>query len=207
MNDTMLKYKEIQYQTHPQVYEPAEDTFLLAENLQVKRMSSTLEIGTGTGIIAIMAARKAQRVIATDINPHALKCSLKNIIINKAFNIELREGNLFEPVKNEKFDVILFNTPYLPASDEEQIDDELDAAWNGGPDGREVIDKFLEDVKNHLNPGGKVQLVQSSLSNVEETLKKLESLGLNASVTASTKCFFEEVVVITACDLNNQPQN
>jgi len=201
----MLKYKEIQYQTHPQVYEPAEDTFLLAENLQVKRMSSTLEIGTGTGIIAIMAARKAQRVIATDINPHALKCTLKNIIINKTFNIELREGNLFEPVKNEKFDVILFNTPYLPASDEEQIDDELDAAWNGGPDGREVIDKFLENVKNHLNPGGKVQLVQSSLSNVEETLKKLESLGLNASVTASTKCFFEEVVVITACDLDNQP--
>lgn len=176
--DKMLKYKEIEYQTHPQVYEPSDDTFLLAENLQVKRMSNTLEIGTGTGIIAIMAAMKARMVIATDINPHALKCTLKNIITNKAFNVELREGDLFEPVKNEKFDVILFNTPYLPSSDDENIDDKLDAAWNGGPDGRDVIDRFLEDVKNHLNPGGKVQLVQSSLSNVEKTLKRLKGMKI-----------------------------
>ena len=194
----MQEYKGICYQTHPQVYEPAEDTFLLADNLQVERMSQVLEIGTGTGIIAIMAARRARMVIATDINPYALECAVKNIIANKAFNVELRKGHLFQPVENEKFDLILFNTPYLPSLDEENVDDELDTAWNGGIDGREVIDQFLDELKHHLNPGGQVQLVQSSLSDIDKTLKKLEELGFEASVTAREKCFFEEMVVITA---------
>ncbi len=191
-------YKGICYKTHPQVYEPSEDTFLFADNIEVERMSRVLEIGTGTGIIAIIAAKRARRVIATDINHHALKCAVKNIISNKAFNVELREGNLFEPVINEKFDLILFNTPYLPSSSEEKVDDKLNAAWDGGINGREVIDRFIRDIKDHLNPGGCVQLVQSSLSNIDKTLKDLEELGFKASVTAKEKYFFEEVVVITA---------
>lgn len=194
----MQEYKDIHYQTHPQVYEPAEDTFLLADNMQVERMCRTLEIGTGTGIIAIMAARKARMVIATDVNPYALDCAVKNIITNKAFNVELRKGDLFEPVADEKFDLILFNTPYLPSSDDETVDDELEAAWNGGADGREVIDRFLNEVKDHLNPGGKVQLVQSTLSDVDKTIERLKEQDFQISLTAREKCFFEEVIVITA---------
>ncbi len=194
----MQEYKDFKYQTHPKVYEPAEDTFLLADNLEVERMSRALEIGTGTGLIAIIAARKARKVIATDVNPHALECAVKNIVTNKAFNVELRKGDLFEPVDEEKFDLILFNTPYLPSSEDEIVGDELDAAWNGGLNGRDVIDRFLDEVKDHLNPGGKVQLVQSSLSGNEETLKELEELGFEASITARKKGFFEEMVVITA---------
>ncbi|HPX77561.1 MAG TPA: methyltransferase, partial [Methanobacterium sp.] len=64
--------------------------------------------------------------------------------------------------------------------------------------GRKVIDRFLAQVKNHLNPGGKVQMVQSSLSDNEKTLKKFEELGFKASITAQEKGFFEEMVVITA---------
>lgn len=194
----MQKYKDTLYQIHPQVYQPAEDTYLLADNLQVNRMSRVLEIGTGTGIIAIIAAKRASKVIATDINPHAIDCAVKNIITNKTYNVELRKGNLFEPVEGEKFDLILFNTPYLPSSTDEKSDDELDAAWNGGLDGREVIDKFLEEVTDYLNPDGKVQMVQSSLSDNEKTLKKFEELGFKASITACEKCFFEEIVVISA---------
>lgn len=194
----MQKYKDTLYQIHPQVYQPAEDTYLLADNLQVNRMSRVLEIGTGTGIIAIIAAKRASKVIATDINPHAIDCAVKNIITNKTYNVELRKGNLFEPVEGEKFDLILFNTPYLPSSTDEKSDDELDAAWNGGLDGREVIDRFLEEVTDYLNPDGKVQMVQSSLSDNEKTLKKFEDLGFKASITACEKCFFEEIVVISA---------
>ena len=84
-------YKGICYETHPKVYEPSGDTFLFADNIEVERMSRVLEIGTGVGIIAIMAARKARMVIATDINPYALECAVKNIMGNKSFNIELRE--------------------------------------------------------------------------------------------------------------------
>jgi release factor glutamine methyltransferase len=194
----MINYKDVHYHTHPQVYQPAEDTFLLAENLQVERRKRVLEIGTGTGLISIIAARKAGMVIATDINPHAIKCAAKNIIANKTFNIELREGNLFETVKNEKFDLILFNTPYLPTSEEETRRDGIDAAWDGGADGRKVIDQFLDGVKDHLNPGGRVQLVQSSLSDIDKTLEKLETLGFSSAVTAREPCFFEEIVILTA---------
>ena len=194
----MLKYNDIKFQTHPQVYEPAEDTYLLAGSIEVNRLSYVLEIGTGTGIIAIIAAKKANKVIATDINPHAIDCAVKNLITNKTYNVELRKGDLFEPVQNEKFDLILFNTPYLPSAEDEKLDDELDAAWNGGLNGRDVIDRFIDEVKDYLNPGGKVQLVQSSLSDNQETLNKLQEQGFEASITAQEKGFFEEIVVITA---------
>lgn len=194
----MNEYKDIKFQTHPHVYEPAEDTYLLADNLQVERMSRALEIGSGTGLIAILTARKASKVVATDVNPHALDCTIKNIITNKAFNVELRQGDLFEPVENEKFDLILFNTPYLPSDEDDIIEDELDAAWNGGSSGREVIDRFLSGVKDHLNPCGKVQMVQSTLSDNEQTLQMFNDLGFKATITARKKGFFEEIVVITA---------
>lgn len=193
----MLEYKGLTIYTHPEVYEPAEDTFLFAENLDIKRTDEVLEIGTGTGLIAVYAAQRTRRVVATDINEHAVKCALKNTIANRTYNLELKEGNLFEPVAGEKFDLILFNTPYLPTSEEEQLDDELNAAFDGGLDGRETINAFLDQVKDYLNEEGRVQLVQSSLSDNDKTLAKMEELGFDAEITASEKCFFEEIVVIT----------
>jgi release factor glutamine methyltransferase len=193
----MLEYDGIHYYNHPNVYEPAEDTFILLENLRVERSDRVLEIGTGTGIIAIKASMNSRMVVATDINPYAIECATENIIANKSFNIEIRKGNLFEPVKGEKFDLILFNTPYLPTDDEEKINDELNAAWDGGVDGRMLIDRFIEGLPNYFNQGGIVQMVQSSLSDVNMTLKKLENLGFKVSVTARKKVFFEEIAVIT----------
>ena len=193
----MIEYKGITLYKHPNVYEPAEDTFLLAENLDIKRTDEVLEIGTGTGLITVVAAQKSRNVVATDINKHAVECTLKNIIANRIYNVELREGNLFEPIENEKFDLILFNTPYLPTEEDQKLDDELNAAFDGGLEGRETIDKFLEEVKDYLNEEGRVQLVQSSLSDNEKTIKKLEQYGFDARITAREKCFFEEIVVIT----------
>jgi release factor glutamine methyltransferase len=193
----MLEYNGMYINTHRKVYEPAEDSFLLVENLELSRRDEVLEIGTGTGIIAVYAARKVARVVATDINPLAIKCATKNLIANRTFNVELREGNLFEPVQEEKFDLILFNTPYLPTDEDEVLDDDINAAWDGGSDGREIIDKFLDGLCEHIRVGGRVQLVQSSLSDVERTIGRLEDMGFQASVTAREKCFFEEIVVIT----------
>ena len=98
----MLEYKGIHYETNPKVYEPAEDTFLFAENLQIERKDRVLEIGTGTGLIAIIASKNCSTVIATDVNPHAIDCAVKNLIANKSYNVELRKGNLFEPIKNKQ---------------------------------------------------------------------------------------------------------
>jgi HemK-related putative methylase len=193
----MINYQGMEFQICEKVYEPAEDTFLFAENLKVKKTDKVLEIGTGTGIIAIISSKKTEKVVAVDINEYAVECTRKNSDINKS-NIDVRLGDLFDPVKDEKFDLILFNTPYLPTNEDERVDDELEAAWDGGVDGRVVIDRFIKELTVHLNPGGRVQLVQSSLSNIEETTGRLMELGFEVSLTASERFFFEEVVVLTA---------
>jgi release factor glutamine methyltransferase len=193
----MIKYQGMEFQTCEKVYEPAEDTFLLAENLKVKKTDRVLEIGTGTGIIAILTSKIAENVIAVDINKYAVECTLKNSKLNQS-DIDIRLGDLFDSTEGEKFDLILFNTPYLPTDEDERIDDELEAAWDGGPDGRLVINRFIEDLPAHLNPKGRVQLVQSSLADNEETIGRLIEKGFEVSITASERYFFEEVVVLTA---------
>lgn len=193
----MIEYEGLLIYTIPEVYEPAEDTYLLAKNLDIQRKDEVLEIGTGTGLIAVYTAQRTKNVVATDINEHAIKCALKNTISNKTYNLELRQGDLFEPVQGEKFDLILFNTPYLPTSEDEKLDDELNAAFDGGEDGRETIDKFIDEVTDYLKESGRVQLVQSSLSDNEKTLQRLEALGFETEITARKKCFFEEIVVIS----------
>jgi release factor glutamine methyltransferase len=168
--------------TDDNVYVPAEDSYMLADNLQIKPGQSVLEIGTGSGIVAMYASRLTDNITVTDINFDACELARKNFEDNGIENIEILFGNLFEPVKNRKFDVILFNTPYLPTEDGDVIEDTINYAFDGGLNGRKVIDVFLNEVKNHLNDGGIVQLIQSSLSGNEETLEKLDKLGFIAEI-------------------------
>ncbi|MGL4670114.1 MAG: HemK2/MTQ2 family protein methyltransferase [Methanobacteriaceae archaeon] len=185
------------------VYPPSDDSYLLAENLIINPGERVLEIGTGSGIVAMSASLKTNFVIATDINYNAIELAEKNFKANGMDKIELAFGDLFEPVKNRKFDVILFNLPYLPTSPEEILDDDLNYAFDGGLDGRKTTDRFLNQVPNYLNPDGKVQLVQSSLSDNDLTISILKNLGFDVEVTASEKFFFEEIVVITGFKKDN----
>ena len=184
--------------THDNVYIPAEDSYLLADNLEIKQGQSVLEIGTGSGIVAMYASKLTDKITVTDINFDACELARKNFQKNNIENIEILFGNLFEPVKNRKFDVILFNTPYLPTEEGEVLEDTINYAFDGGLNGRKVIDLFLDDVGNHLNEGGIVQLIQSSLSGNEETLDKLDELGFIAEIKASEHFFFEDITLINA---------
>lgn len=189
----LLEYQGLRIKLHPQVYEPAEDTFLLAQNLAVREGDLALDVGTGTGIIALLMARKARWVLGVDLNPIAVELARKNAELNNISNVEFRVSDLFENVSGE-FDVITFNAPYLPGDPEEPID----LALVGGERGREVLDRFIEEVPNYLKPGGVVQIVQSSITGVEETLKRLEKAGLRAEIMASMHVFFEDIVLINA---------
>ena len=184
--------------TDDNVYIPAEDSYLLADNLEIKSGQSVLEIGTGSGIVAMYASKLTDDITVTDINFDACLLAEKNFKDNGIENIEILFGNLFEPVKNRKFDVILFNTPYLPTEDDEVLDDTINYAFDGGLNGRKVIDLFLNEVGDHLNDGGIVQMIQSSLSGNEETLEKLDHLGFIAEIAASEHFFFEDITLINA---------
>ena len=184
--------------TDDNVYVPAEDSYLLAENLQIKEGQSVLEMGTGSGIVAMYASRLTDKITATDINFDACELARKNFRKNNIENIEILWGNLFDVVENRKFDVILFNTPYLPTEEDEVLDNTINYAFDGGLNGRKVIDLFLNEVKNHLNDGGIVQMIQSSLSGNDETLSKLDELGFIAEIAASEHFFFEDITLINA---------
>ncbi|MBR1611605.1 MAG: methyltransferase [Methanobrevibacter sp.] len=184
--------------TDDNVYVPAEDSYLLADNLEIKQGQNVLEIGTRSGIVAMYASRLTDNITVTDINFDACELARKNFEANNIENIEILFGNLFEPVENRKFDVILFNTPYLPTEEGEVLDDTLNYAFDGGLNGRKVIDLFLNEVGNHLNDGGIVQLIQSSLSGNDETLEKLDKLGFIAEIAESEHFFFEDITLINA---------
>ena len=184
--------------TDENVYVPAEDSYLLADNLMIEKGQSVLEIGTGSGVVAMYASRLTDRITVTDINFDACRLAEKNFEDNGIENIEILFGNMFEPVKNRKFDVILFNTPYLPTEEDEVLDNTINYAFDGGLNGRKVIDIFLNEVGNHLNDGGIVQLIQSSLSGNDETLEMLDRLGFIAEIAASEHFFFEDITLINA---------
>jgi release factor glutamine methyltransferase len=181
------------------VYEPAEDTFLLVDNLKVEEKEVVLDMGTGCGILAVLAAKKAKKVVATDINPYAVKCAEKNAKMNGVEEkIEFRLGDLFQPIKpNETFSLILFNAPYLPSEPYEERS-WIGKGWAGGPSGRKVIDRFIVDASKFLMVDGRILLVQSSLSDINKTLEKFEGAGLKARVVAEVRFPFERIALVEA---------
>lgn len=182
-----------------QVYRPEEDTFLLAENLRLQGGESVLEVGCGCGLVALLAARKAARVVATDLNPMAVEAAKMNVQANGLeAQIEVRLGDLFEPVRpGEKFDLIVFNPPYLPP-DVEEPRDWLTRAWCGGEKGRKVTERFIHGIAGFLKPKGRVLLVQSSLAGIEETRRKLRAEGFSVRTVGKRRFFFEVLVCLEA---------
>ena len=189
---------KFEIETDELVYIPSDDTFLLAENLEIKEGMSVLEIGTGSGLVSMYASLLTDDVTATDINYNALELAEKNFKLNNIDTVKLEFGDMFEPVKDKKFDVILFNTPYLPTDSDDIINDDLNYAFDGGLNGRKVIDRFINEVSNHLNDKGIVQMIQSSLSDNDRTLDMFDRNGFVAEIAESEKFFFEEIVLINA---------
>ena len=141
------------------MYEPREDSFLLLRHVKDYAKGQVLDIGTGSGILAKEAAKKAN-VTACDIDNEMIK-ELKKENING--NITFVHSNLFSNIKG-KFDLIMFNPPYLPSQKIKHKD------IDGGKDGTQIIAKFLKQAKKHLKKDGKILLLCSSLNKGIEKL-------------------------------------
>ncbi len=179
------------------VYEPAEDSFLLADAAleDAEPGMRILEVGTGSGFVSavLLANLKDIYLLAIEINPHAARCARAN-------GVEVIRTDLFRGIKPEKpenrFDLILFNPPYLPTSKEEKVPGWLNYAFDGGISGRETLDRFLDEVRDYLKPGGKILVLISSITGLEAVREKIKGMGFKVDIIERKKVSFEELMVV-----------
>ncbi len=182
------------------VYEPAEDSFLFADNLAVEQGERVLDVGIGSGILGIIAAEKAKEVVAVDVNPYAIRCAKQNAVANKAqHKMVFLQADLFSALSEKaRFDLILFNAPYVP-SEACETETWLGRAWAGGASGRQVINRFIVDAPKHLEREGRVLLMQSTLAGVAETRCEFAECNMQSRVVAERALpFFETLELIEA---------
>ncbi|XP_023045851.1 methyltransferase N6AMT1 isoform X2 [Piliocolobus tephrosceles] len=159
------------------VYEPAEDTFLLLDALE---------------------AAAAELAGCTDINPEAAACTLETARCNKVHVqpviTDLVKGLL--PRLKEKVDLLVFNPPYVVTPPEEVGSHGIEAAWAGGRNGREVMDRFFPLVPDLLSPRGLFYLVTIKENNPEEILKTMKTKGLQGTTALSRQAGQETLSVL-----------
>jgi release factor glutamine methyltransferase len=180
----------------PGVYAPQDDTELLAGALSDEPLppgAEVLDVGTGTGALALDAARRGLRVTAVDVSRAAVWAARLNARL-AGLPLRIRHGNLFDPVRGESFDLILANPPYVPAPAGDRGPRGPARAWDAGGDGRLVVDRICREAPALLRPGGVLLLVQSALSDPELTVGQLRAAGLKAAVTRRRRIAFGPVL-------------
>jgi len=172
-----------------EIYQPAEDSYILKETLKIylKKIKDKnikiIDMGSGSGIQAETCRKLGYvNILTGDINPNVIKHL-------KQQGFKSIKSDLFSKIK-QKFDLIIFNPPYLP---EDKYDKEPDTT--AGKKGYEIIIKFLEQAKNHLNQDGSIILLFSSLSKPEIIKKQATELGYKLKLINKKKIFFEELFV------------
>jgi len=151
---------------------------------------TVLDMGTGSGVCALVAARHAARVVAVDISRAATRCARINAVMNQLDNrVDIRQGDLFEPVSDEQFDLVLFNPPFLLGEPK----DERDAAWRSS----DVATRFARGLDARLAPRGFALLLLSSFGNAcEAFIDELRGRGFLLQVFARRRFINETVTVL-----------
>ena len=181
----------IKIETCPGVYAPAEDTYLLLSAIEASEGQRVLEMGCGTGLIALHCAKAGCETTAADISRDAVENARMNAAIN-GLEVEICQSDLFENVKGT-FDAIIFNPPYLSAQDSDGLSDAERRPLVGGEMGHEVSARFLEAAPGFLAPGGKIWHLTSSESQAGLLDKAKGEFSMRK--VAEKRLFFETLAV------------
>ncbi|MFH1420700.1 MAG: HemK2/MTQ2 family protein methyltransferase [Candidatus Aenigmatarchaeota archaeon] len=179
-------YKDIILQTD-NVYAPAEDSYMLAEIIEKLELKNkrVLDMGTGSGLLAIVAAKAGASVTSTDLSEQAIKTAKQNAKQNSV-RINFIHSDLLQNVSGT-FDLIIFNPPYLP---EDEYDKNIDTTG-----GIAIVRRFIEQAGRYLNSNGNILLLISSLTGKQETFEIFAKNGFAAKKIAEKKIEWEKLFV------------
>ncbi|MBW5420114.1 methyltransferase [Streptomyces sp. BG9H] len=169
----------------PGVYAPQHDTELLTRALHREAVgpgTAVLDLGTGTGALAVAAARRGARVTAVDISWRAVLTARLNARL-AGQSVTVRHGDLTAAAPKGPYDLVVSNPPYVPSPSPLLPRRGAARAWDGGPAGRAVVDRVCDAAPRALRPGGVLLMVHSALCGVDATLTRLTELGMDAKVT------------------------
>jgi release factor glutamine methyltransferase len=172
--------------TLPGVFHPRPDSWMLARAVRAERLPAgarVLDVCTGSGLLAVTAALEGAQATAVDLSRRAVLCAALNARLN-GVRVRALRGDLFAPVRGERFDAIVSNPPYLPAEDDEVPARGQRRAWDAGRDGRAILDRLCAEAPAYLNACGVLLLIHSSLCDTEATLSALHAAGLRPEITA-----------------------
>jgi HemK-related putative methylase len=151
--------------------------------------AEVLDMGTGSGVCAVVAARHARRIVAVDINPAAVRCTRINVLMNRVEDrVEVLEGDLFAPVAGRRFDVILFNPPFLQGTPR----DDADRAWRS----TDVAERFAAQLREHLTPSGFALVLLSTFGGgAPRFIKQFHRNDFELTVAAEREYINEKLII------------
>ncbi len=163
---------DIEFEVGEDVYTPDADTYLLLDVIELEEGGEVLEIGCGSGIISLHCAEEGWDVTAVDVCKDAVEGTKRNVRMNDLLGeVKVHQSDLFSNVDG-RYDVMIFNPPYLP--EDEEL--EKDERWDGGERGDETLLTFLDECIDYLNEGGRVYTIYSDKAPIDKVEKKMEQL-------------------------------
>lgn len=170
---------------HDDLFRPSEYTAALLRQLWTRPPCTgrVLELGTGSGVVlTALAQAGAREVVGVDIEDDAVQRTRALLQSAGISSASVLRGDLWDPVGAQAFDLIVFNPPQLPVLDDVPQLLRLRSWSHGGPQGREVLDRFLQGLAERLTPEGRALITHSSFLDADCTRAQLDRCGLQAQV-------------------------
>ena len=183
--ELVFRYRGCEFAVADGVQPPKAGSLLFCRHLHFRDGEDVLEIGAGTGLAAVLAARAGCRVVATDVVPEAVACARANAARNGVGDrVEVLQGDCYEPVSGRRFHLICASPPQMPTPPGRERDDAAAAADNGGVDGWDILDRLIAGAPAHLRPGGRLVFTLFAFLGPRGAWTRLEAAGLEPSILA-----------------------